>query len=128
MTTYSREHWFAACQAWQEGEFGERWDAVRQAAANAGVIYPPTGSPDDDRDAEHPSPRAVIWRAIEDQPRWLLRVVAQSRSWSQVVAAVIANEGGLREDARLAEPERPRRNYAPPSLAGEILEHMRGTK
>jgi len=99
MKTYSRAAWVAAQQAWDDGEFGSRWQTFRRLAAERGFIYPPTGTPHDDRDDDNPSQRAVIWRAIEDNPTQLQRIIQHSRSWHEVVDGIIGVEDRLRRDA-----------------------------
>ena len=95
--TYSREEWFRAKEAWED--FGWQWQAIRRLAADRGFIFPPKGSRHDDRDSVNPSPRAIIWRALEDNPRELQKIVARSNSWSEVVGGIIGLEHRLREDA-----------------------------
>lgn len=99
MRTYSRSDWHASQQAWDDGDFGYRWQAIRRLAADRGFIYPPSGSVHDDREAESPSQRAIVWRALEDNPRELERIVRRSHSWSQVVDGIIGLETRLRLDA-----------------------------
>lgn len=110
MRTYSRSDWLASRKAWDDGGFGYRWQAIRSIAADRGFIYPPMGSPHDDRDAEQPSHRAVIWRALEDNPRQLEGIVRRSRSWKEVVDGIYGLEARLRLDAddeeRIARWER----------------------
>jgi hypothetical protein len=121
--TYSRDTFTKARQAWTDGDFGERWEPYRRAAAERGYLFPPAGTKHDDRDVEQPSQRAVIWRAIDFAPDWLLGVVAHSSSWSQVVAAIVGHDTAMREDATLSERDveadrggRPTRGQAMESL------------
>lgn len=104
-TTYDRATFLAAQRAWAEGDFGPAWRRFRDLAAERGYLYPPSGTKHDDRDAENPSQRAIIWRAIEDNPGELERIVRRSRSWSQVVDGIIGLEDRLREDAGYVERE-----------------------
>lgn len=99
MRTFSRSDWLAAQAAWDEGDFGYRWQALRRIAAERGYIYPPSGAVDDDREVESPSQRAIVWRALEDNPSRLEAIVRRSRSWSQVVDGIIGLEERLRQDA-----------------------------
>jgi hypothetical protein len=99
MRTYSRSDWQAANLEWDEGDFSHRWQGIRRIAAERGFIYPPAGSAHDDRDAESPSQRAIVWRALEDNPAELERIVRRSRSWSQVVDGIIGMETRKRLDA-----------------------------
>lgn len=129
MRTYGRAAYLRAREVWAEGEFGSEWEPYRLAAGEQGYIFPPTGSRHDDREVGQPSQRAIIHRAIEDTPAWLLTVVGQSKSWSQVVAAIIANEGGLREDADYAEVDaeatKERRDPHALQPLRDLLEGMR---
>lgn len=99
MRTYSRADWLAARDAWDNADFGPRWDTIRSIARHAGFIYPPSGSVHDDREAQSPSQRAVVWRALEDNPTRLEAIVRRSRSWSEVVDGIIGLETRLRLDA-----------------------------
>ena len=127
MRTYSRADWIASQQAWDDGDFGYRWQAIRRIAAERGFIYPPSGTVHDDRDAENPSQRAIVWRALEDNPTELERIVRRSYSWSQVVDSIIGLETRLRQDAddadRLDKWQRdddPDHREATTTLAGII--------
>jgi hypothetical protein len=99
MRTYRREDWVASQQAWDDGEFGYRWQAIRRLAADRGFIYPPSGTIHDDREVESPSQRAIVWRALEDNPGEVERIVRRSRSWHDVVDGIIGLEARLRVDA-----------------------------
>lgn len=103
MRTFSRDDWHAAEQAWSEGEFGWQWGRISRIAREAGFIYPPTGTRHDDRDAEQPSQRAIVWRALEDNPKELEAIVRRSHSWSGVVDRIIGMESRLRTDADYTE-------------------------
>lgn len=134
MRTFSRSDWLAAQEAWAEGDFGPAWSPLRELARNAGYIYPPAGTKHDDRDAGEPSQRAIVWRALEDNPTEVRRIVASSRSWSQVVDRIIGLEARLREDAgyrdRDAEydrAERPTYTEAVTSIA-RILDRIEASQ
>lgn len=96
MRTYSREHFEEARRSWLG--FGWKWQHIRRIAAERGFIYAPAGDASDDRDVESPSQRAILWRALEDNPTELERIVRRSSSWSQVIDQVIGMEGRLREE------------------------------
>lgn len=98
MRTYSRETFLAAKAAWDDGDFGWQWQPIRRIAAERGFLYPPSGSKHDDREVESPSQRAIVWRALEDNPSQLAKIVGRSRSWSDVVDQVIGLEATLRVD------------------------------
>jgi hypothetical protein len=106
MRTFDRATFLAAKAEWESGEFGWQWQRIRRIAAEQGFIYPPTGSRHDDRDSEQPSQRAIIWRALEDNPRELEAIVHRASSWSGVVDRIIGLEARLRTDADYAARDR----------------------
>ena len=98
MRTYSRHDWALAQERWDDGGFSERWERVRRLAAQRGFIYPPQGTAFDQRDAETPSQRAIIWQALQDTPVFLEITINGSSSWSEVVAKVLAFEDRRRQE------------------------------
>jgi hypothetical protein len=104
MRTYDRATFLAAREAWDTGDFGWQWQAIRRIAAERGFLYPPSGSVHDDREVESPSQRAIIWRALIDNPTRTEAIVRRSYSWSQVVDGIIGLEDRLRRE--LVEVER----------------------
>lgn len=130
--TYDRATFDAARRAWVDGKYGRGWEPIRRIAAERGFLYPPSGTPDDDRDAEAPSQRAIIWRALQDNPDALRTIVSRSKSWNDVVDRIIGLEERLRRDAdeRLrdvewdAEHERPTHREAVMAL-GSVLGRLR---
>lgn len=134
MRTFSAVDWKAAEQAWAEGEFGWQWGTIRRIARESGILYPPSGTRHDDRDAEQPSQRAIVWRALEDNPAELAAIVRRSSSWSGVVDRIIGMEARLRTDADYAERDEawnrqddPTHREAVTSLAG-ILERIEASR
>lgn len=101
--TYNRATFLAARTAWDSGQFGSEWAEIRRLAGEAGYLYPPSGNRHDDRDAEEPSQRAIVYAQLRDNPTELRRIVANSRSWSQVVDRIIGLETRLRQDAELSD-------------------------
>jgi hypothetical protein len=99
MRTFSRQDWQDAEQAWSDGGFGWRWGKIRRLARESGMLYPPSGTAHDDRDSPEPTQRAIVWRALEDNPAELERIVRTSRSWSGVVDRIIGMDARLRADA-----------------------------
>lgn len=131
MRSYDRATYTAARKAWAEGDFGPEWHEIYRLAADHGYIYPPTGSKWDDVE-EAPSQRAIVYQAITDNPTELRRIMARSRSWSDVVRQIIAFRGVLRDQADLAEAdadwesrERPKRGHTPQKLV-DVLRQMFG--
>jgi hypothetical protein len=111
--TFSREEWDAASAAWHEGEFEERiWASARRAAADRGMLYPPAGTQHDDIDAPHPSQRAIVYRAIDETPELLKRVIARSSTWSQVVDELMRSVNARRDEQGEAEMDSGRRAEA----------------
>lgn len=130
--TFSRADWIASSETWLD--YGPRWAHIRHVARQAGMLYPPAGSIQDDRDAAQPSQRAIVWRALEDNPAELEAIVRRSRSWSGVVDRIIGMEGRLRADADYAErdaawdrDQAPDHREAAMSLAA-ILERIEASR
>jgi hypothetical protein len=103
MRTYSRDHFLEARRLWDEGEFSDEWRDYRHAAAMRGFIYPPEGSKWDSWDEDEPTQRAVLIRAIREQPRFLMAAINLSRSWHEVIGQVIAANESAGVDVALAE-------------------------
>lgn len=97
MRTYDRATFVASKEAWRD--FGWQWQELRRIAADRGFIFPPAGTKHDDRDADQPSQRAIIWRALVDNPEQTRAIVSRSSSWSQVVDRIIGMEERIRRDA-----------------------------
>lgn len=97
MRTYDRDTFLRAKASWES--FDYEWKALRDTAASVGIIFAPEGSKWDDRDAEQPSQRAIVWRAMQDNPKKLDAIIKRSHSWGQVVGGIIGMEASLREDA-----------------------------
>lgn len=133
MRTYDRETYQAATYQWETGEFGWQWRKIRDLAADRGFIYPPSGTVHDDREVESPSQRAIIWRALNDNPTRLEAIVRRSHSWSQVVDGIIGLEERLREEVGEGErdDEWERKDDATPREAvmslGSIIRRIGGS-
>lgn len=101
MRTFDRSTFLAAQASW--ADYGAEWMPLRRQAAERGMLFAPSGSRHDDREAESPSQRAIIFGALRDNPAELRAIVARSGSWSQVVDRIIGLESRLRQDAGDAE-------------------------
>ena len=101
MRTVDRATYLAAQASW--ADFGADWMPLRRQATERGILFAPSGSRHDDREAESPSQRAIIYGALRDNPAELRAIVARSGSWSQVVDRIIGLESRLRQDAGDAE-------------------------
>jgi hypothetical protein len=99
--TYDRETYQRLVRAW-EG-FGPEWTAARQLCTDRGYPFPPAGDPLDDREGAEPSQRSIVWRALDYRPLRTLDMIRTSRSWSEVVRKIVAEEDRLREDATYRE-------------------------
>ncbi len=97
MRTFDRATYLEAQESWKD--FDWEWEAIRRVAYEAGFIYAPEGTKWDDRAAESPTQRAIVWRALQDNPTKLTAIVRRSHSWGQVVSGIIGMEASLREDA-----------------------------
>jgi hypothetical protein len=87
--TFDRETWLASDAQWRAGRFGPEWADWRGMAAKAGIIFPPSGSPDDPWSADSPSQRAILIRAIRETPRLLRRAIPGASSWSDVIGRLL---------------------------------------
>lgn len=103
MRTFSRDTFLEAKAAWDGGSFGWQWKRIRALAAERGFLYPPSGTVHDDRESGAPSQRAIVWRALQDNPTELERIVRRSRSWSEVVDGIIGMEARLWVDVAISE-------------------------
>ncbi len=101
--TYSREAFLQAKALWEQGDYGWQWQPIRRLAAERGFIYPPAGTVHDDREGEAPSQRAIVWRALVDNPRQLDTIMRRCRSWDEVVGGIIALEARLWVDVTETE-------------------------
>ena len=103
MRTFDRDTFLRATSLWESGDFGYRWQSIRRIAAARGFIFPPNGTVNDDRDASPPSQRAIVYRALMDNPTNLERIVQRSSSWGEVVDGVIGLERRLGDEADEAD-------------------------
>ena len=101
--TYKADTFLKAKEEWRS--FGPEWDRIRAAAAQSFSVFPPAGTELDDRDAESPSQRAIVYRALMDRPRETEAIVRRSSSWSEVVTRIFAAESRLREELGIADAE-----------------------
>lgn len=101
MRTYRAEDLDLARRAWDSGEFADAWTDIRDRAAAAGIIFPPSGRPGDSWDVDRPSQRAIVAQADSERPQALRECIDASRSWAEVVARLAKHR--TREQA-----ERPR--------------------
>jgi hypothetical protein len=101
MTTRTYRHidLEAADRAWSDGRFGPSWSHIRRKAAMAGLLFPPSGSADDDPTTKSPSQRAILGRALTDTPQLLEHCMVGASSWREVVARLIAARDAWRVDA-----------------------------
>jgi hypothetical protein len=84
--TYSRSDWNAAQEAWRD--FSDEWRDFRHQAAMRGILFPPSGTKYDSWEDDSPSQRAILIRAIREQPTLLRHAIGHSSSWHQVIDLV----------------------------------------
>ena len=122
MITYSKDAWTRSSEAWRD--YGPEWAELRQMAAAKGILFPPKGTRHDDRDDPSPSQRSIVYRALEDNPTELKRILRSSTSWSQVIERIFGMEARLRSEAGLeVEDIRTTRDEALMSL-GQIFKRL----
>jgi hypothetical protein len=98
--TYSKSTLRDAATAWAAVEPGPHWAPCRQAAAERGLLFPPSGYATDSPTVSRPSQRAILERAIDEAPRALLAAIRRSPNWAMVVAEVLRDR-----DRRVADAE-----------------------
>lgn len=128
MRTYRREDFLAAREAWDKDFDHDDWGPFRAAAAERGMLYPPSGSKLDSWEDPKPSQRAIVYRAIQDTPEALMDAINESRSWSEVIGKVMLDMHGRREYVRMAEEDAAweRKQYrGPMESIGNILTKYR---
>lgn len=96
MKTYSRADFEEGRRQW--ADFGPEWAEVKRLSSDW-TVFPPSGTRHDDRDAESPSVRAIVYRALIDNPSGLRKILCRVKSWNGVVASIIGLETRLRLDA-----------------------------
>lgn len=128
MRTFSRDQWVEAQSLWESGKFSDEWKPFRHEAAMRGMLYPPAGDRFDNWEADEPSQRAMLIRAIRESPGLLHQAIARSKTWGEVVAYVIRQRDDWREELdlrdRQREQERPHRVSEVMSI-GQILARLR---
>ena len=109
MRTYSRSEWLHADKAWRALMAPSqlpRWKPYREAAALRGFIYPPVGARGDSWGDRQLTPWAIVARELYDGiPARLMAAIAQSWSWSQVVARIVRQRDDVYEDTLLREKD-----------------------
>lgn len=104
----TRDQLEASRTAWDAGEFSTEWREWRHLAAmQAGIIDPPTGTRWDSWADDQPSERAILVRAIREQPRALRAALTSGRchTWAQVVRDIVIERDRLAEAADQREHE-----------------------
>lgn len=111
--TFNRVDWEASLDAWRDGRFDlSTWRNVRHQAAMKGMIYPPTGEPEDSIEDAEPSQRAIVYRALRETPNLLTQAIDRASSWHGVVEFLLARITEWREEIELKERDERRRREA----------------
>ena len=121
--TYSRADWDAAQASWHG--FSPEWRDLRHAMAMQGVIFAPSGTEWDSWEDDSPSQRAMLIRAIREQPTLLMGCARGAHSWQKLLERLLERRDDWREEiaereaeaARVRLAERPVSRTAPQSLA-----------
>jgi len=108
MKTFSREAWEDAQASWSG--FSDEWRDTRHAMAMRGVIFAPAGTEFDSWEDDSPSQRAMLIRAIREQPTLLRRCILRARSWSDVIANLMTARDDWRAEQAEGEAEAARRH------------------
>ena len=121
----SRERWDAAQAAWATGEYSTEWREWRHlAATKAGIVEAPLGTKWDNWGDDDPSERAILIRAIREDPSRLQAAILAPgvHSWAAVIAVmlrgrderaeVIERDGRDEERRRANEPTPKQATYA----------------
>ncbi len=122
--TYDRETWLKAMAAWDAGRYSSEWADWRNLAGKAGIIFPPSGSPEDSWSDPRPSQRALIIRAIRETPRLLRWALTRPGvgSWGDVLGLLLEGRDRLAlEGDRRAEEWATVKRTAPPVRLGDVL-------
>lgn len=112
--TYSRADWEAAQASW--AGFSPEWRELRHVMALNGCIFAPAGTELDSWEADSPSQRAMLIRAIREQPSLLMRCARGARSWQQLVERLVAERDDWRAEVAEREAEAFRERAAERSL------------
>lgn len=129
--TFTREQLEASRRAWDAGEFSSEWKPWRHLAAmSAGIIDPPTGTRWDSWTDDEPSERAVLIRAIREQPRAMRAALTSGRchTWAQVVRAIVIERDRLGEAADQREHEWDVERRKRPVPLADTLAVLRDTR
>lgn len=123
--TFTREEFEHARAAWAAGDFSSEWQPWRHLAAmRAGLIFPPQGTKWDSWGDDEPSERALLIRAIREQPQRLREILETERvgAWSNVVALLTRGRDELADSAERQEREWLARKVGPMTPARSILQ------
>lgn len=122
MRTYSRSDWEAAQASW--AGFSGEWRELRHLMAMQGAIFAPSGTALDSWEDDSPSQRAVLIRAIREQPSLLMRCARGARSWQQLVDRLFSARDDWREEAREREAEASRHRAADRELDRRAMRRL----
>lgn len=107
---YSAKEMADARQAWDDADLCDQekreWKEWRHIAAmEGGIIVPPQGTRWDSWMADDPSERAIVCRAMREDPVLLLEAIREPgpASWSKVIAIIYRRWGIRRSDSDRAE-------------------------
>lgn len=110
MRTFSRSDWEAAQASW-EG-FSPEWRELRHLMAMQGVVFAPAGTEWDSWEDDSPSQRAMLIRAIREQPTLLMGCARGAKSWADLIGRLLDKRDDWREEVAEREAEAFRQRMA----------------
>ena len=128
--TFTRQQLEDSRAAWDAGDFSDEWRDWRHLAAmQAGIIDPPEGSKWDSWGDDDASDRALLIRAIREQPKALRAALTSGRchTWKQVIREVVQERDRMTEDVydREREAAHVRRQQVSRDEAATTLRRIR---
>ena len=86
-------------------DFSDEWSDYRALAGRHGILFPPEGTKWDNWEDDEPSQRAILIRAIREQPRLLRRAIQANgvASWSDVIERLLLGRDRIAIDVEQRE-------------------------
>lgn len=108
--TFSRADWDAAQRSWDG--FSPEWRELRHVMALNGCIFAPSGTEWDSWEDDSPSQRAMLIRAVREQPSLLMRCARGAKSWQRLIERLLAERDDWRAEVAEREAEALRERAA----------------
>lgn len=124
----TKEQYDASVRSWDAGKpWSGEWKRWRHMAAmEAGIVMAPTGDPYDSWDADMPSERAMLIRAIRETPTALAAAIRSPRvhSWAAVIAILTRGRDERYAEDAMETAHRQRWAETRPDEARRTLERI----